>query len=161
MSWYSTEVATIVVIGRPSFERSTVLRTPAAAGIAAKLREEFRRPDHVSAMVVEALMLELFAASVRHRESDRAPSWLREVRRTLERDFREAIGLDALAASVNIHPTHLSRAFRRHYGLTIGEFLRDLRDAGCKAFNLVLGPDDDAQHRDHLHFDMGRWDNCK
>lgn len=40
------------------------------------------------------------------------------------------------------------------------KFLRDLRDEGCKAFNLVLGPDDNAQHRDHLHFDMGRWDNC-
>lgn len=41
------------------------------------------------------------------------------------------------------------------------KFLRDLRKAGCATFNLVLGPDDDAQHRDHLHFDMGRWDNCK
>lgn len=40
-------------------------------------------------------------------------------------------------------------------------FLRDLRDEACKRFNLVLGPDDNAQHRDHLHFDMGRWDNCR
>lgn len=41
------------------------------------------------------------------------------------------------------------------------KFLRDLHDTGCKSFNLVLGPEDNAQHRDHLHFDMGRWDNCK
>lgn len=41
------------------------------------------------------------------------------------------------------------------------KFLRDLREDGCKRFNLVLGPDDNAQHRDHLHFDMGRWDNCR
>jgi len=40
-------------------------------------------------------------------------------------------------------------------------FLRDLRDAGCRNFNLVLGPDNDARHRDHLHFDMGRWVNCR
>jgi hypothetical protein len=40
------------------------------------------------------------------------------------------------------------------------KFLRDLREQGCRSFNLVLGPDDNAQHRDHLHFDMGRWDNC-
>lgn len=40
------------------------------------------------------------------------------------------------------------------------KFLRELREKGCKTFNLVLGPDDNAQHRDHLHFDMGRWDNC-
>ena len=37
------------------------------------------------------------------------------------------------------------------------KFLRELRDEGCKSFNLVLGPDDDARHRDHFHFDMGRW----
>lgn len=41
------------------------------------------------------------------------------------------------------------------------KFLRDLRDEGCRRFNLVLGPDDNAQHKDHLHFDMGRWDNCR
>lgn len=41
------------------------------------------------------------------------------------------------------------------------KFLRDLRAEGCRRFNLVLGPDDNAQHKDHLHFDMGRWDNCR
>jgi len=37
------------------------------------------------------------------------------------------------------------------------KFLRDLHEGGCERFNLVLGPGDDAQHRDHLHFDMGRF----
>jgi AraC family transcriptional regulator len=110
-----------------TFERSTVLSPAAAATIAGKLREEFRRPDHVSAMVVEALMLELFAATARQREYERAPSWLRDVRVKLERDFRDTVTLTALAESVSIHPTHLSRAFRQHYGVTVGEFLRDLR----------------------------------
>jgi AraC family transcriptional regulator len=121
--------ATCLNVHGGMFERSTVLSTPAAAAIAAKLRDEFRRPDDVSAMVVEALMLELFAVTARQRDSDRAPAWLREVRRTLERDFRETFALDALAESVSIHPTHLSRAFRQHYGITVGEFLRDLRVA--------------------------------
>jgi hypothetical protein len=40
-------------------------------------------------------------------------------------------------------------------------FLHDIRKEGCKAFNMVLGPDDNDQHRDHLHFDMGQWDNCR
>jgi AraC family transcriptional regulator len=104
-----------------------VLSPSAASTIAAKLRDEFRRPDHVSAMVVEALMLELFAATARQPAYDRAPLWLRDVRLTLERDFRDTVTLTALAESVSIHPTHLSRAFRQHYGITVGEFLRDLR----------------------------------
>jgi AraC family transcriptional regulator len=110
-----------------TFERSTVLSPSTASGIAAKLRDEFRRPDHVSAMVVEALMLELFAATARQPAYERAPSWLRDVRLTIERDFRDTLTLTALAQSVDIHPTHLSRAFRQHYGVTVGEFLRDLR----------------------------------
>ncbi|HEU4886635.1 MAG TPA: hypothetical protein VFV49_02030, partial [Thermoanaerobaculia bacterium] len=75
--------ATCLNVHGGTFDRSAVLATPAASAIAGKLREEFRRPDDVSAMVVEALMLELFAATARQREHERAPSWLRDVRITL------------------------------------------------------------------------------
>ena len=121
--------ATCLNVHGGTFERSTLLATPAASAIAFKLADEFRRPDHVSAMVVEALMLELFAATERQREHERTPSWLRDVRMTLERDFRETLSVSAIADSVSIHPTHLSRTFRQHYGVTVGEFVRDLRVA--------------------------------
>ncbi|MGE3302840.1 MAG: extensin family protein [Hyphomonadaceae bacterium] len=40
-------------------------------------------------------------------------------------------------------------------------FLRDVRDGGCKVFQAVLSPDYNADHRDHLHFDMGRYKLCR
>jgi hypothetical protein len=40
-------------------------------------------------------------------------------------------------------------------------FLRQLRDAGCRRFNIVLSPDYNAYHQDHLHFDMGNWKLCR
>ncbi len=40
-------------------------------------------------------------------------------------------------------------------------FLRTVRDAACRRFNTVLSPDYNAQHRDHLHFDMGRGPFCR
>lgn len=40
-------------------------------------------------------------------------------------------------------------------------FLRDLHAAACRRFNIVLGPDANAYHRDHLHFDMGRGPYCR
>ncbi|WP_116091712.1 extensin family protein [Sphingomonas crusticola] len=40
-------------------------------------------------------------------------------------------------------------------------FLRDLHSAACRRFNVVLGPDANAFHRDHLHFDMGRGPYCR
>jgi hypothetical protein len=40
-------------------------------------------------------------------------------------------------------------------------FLRAVHQAGCRRFNIGLGPDSDALHRDHFHFDMGRGPYCR
>lgn len=40
-------------------------------------------------------------------------------------------------------------------------FLRDLHKAACRRFNIVLGPDANAYHHDHFHFDMGRGPYCR
>jgi hypothetical protein len=40
-------------------------------------------------------------------------------------------------------------------------FLRDLHTAACRRFNVVLGPDANAFHQDHFHFDMGRGPYCR
>jgi AraC-like DNA-binding protein len=41
--------------------------------------------------------------------------------------FRERLSLASLAAASGVHPTHLARAFRKHYGCTVGELQRELR----------------------------------
>lgn len=40
-------------------------------------------------------------------------------------------------------------------------FLRAVHQAGCRRFRIGLGPDADAWHRDHLHFDMGQGPYCR
>ncbi len=40
-------------------------------------------------------------------------------------------------------------------------FLRDLHAAACRRFNVVLGPDANSFHQDHLHFDMGNGPYCR
>lgn len=40
-------------------------------------------------------------------------------------------------------------------------FLRAVHEAGCRRFRVVLGPDANALHRNHFHFDMGRGRYCK
>ncbi|MGK7861183.1 extensin-like domain-containing protein [Falsiroseomonas sp. E2-1-a4] len=51
----------------------------------------------------------------------------------------------------------------RHWDGSGGEaaFLRALRDGACGWFRAVLGPDYNAAHRDHFHFDMGPWRACR
>ncbi len=40
-------------------------------------------------------------------------------------------------------------------------FLRAVHQAACRRFSVVLGPDANAFHRDHLHFDMGKGPYCR
>lgn len=40
-------------------------------------------------------------------------------------------------------------------------FLRSVRDGACRWFRAVLGPDYNAAHQDHFHFDMGPWRLCR
>jgi hypothetical protein len=43
----------------------------------------------------------------------------------------------------------------------VRKFLRAVHAAGCRRFSVGLGPDANAFHRDHLHFDMGRGPYCR
>ncbi len=40
-------------------------------------------------------------------------------------------------------------------------FLRQVREGACDTFNVVLSPDYNAAHRDHLHLDVGPWWICR
>lgn len=43
----------------------------------------------------------------------------------------------------------------------VRRFLRAVHQAACRRFGVVLGPNADAFHRDHLHFDMGQGPYCR
>ncbi|WP_165837537.1 extensin family protein [Zavarzinia aquatilis] len=42
-----------------------------------------------------------------------------------------------------------------------GRLLARLRDGACGLFKVVLGPDFNADHRDHFHIDMGPFEACR
>lgn len=43
----------------------------------------------------------------------------------------------------------------------VRQFLRAVHTSACRRFSVVLGPDANALHHDHLHFDMGRGPYCR
>ena len=42
-----------------------------------------------------------------------------------------------------------------------GRFLHDVHAGACRFWNVVLGPEYNAAHRDHLHLDLGRFHACR
>ncbi len=89
---------------------------------------EYRHEDPASALAAEGLIWQLIAEVARHDvDRDRVPRRLAVVRERLQAQFALPPRLLQLADLAGVHPAHLSRAFRRHYGCTISAYVRQLR----------------------------------
>jgi AraC family transcriptional regulator len=106
------------------------LQNGAMRGIAVRIHREFQLMDCASALSIEGLVLEMVGAATRRRAqvlSVRPPRWVRGVKCFLDEHFKEQITLSTLAQFVDRHPAYLSQVFRRRYGSTIGDYVRQLR----------------------------------
>jgi AraC family transcriptional regulator len=113
-----------------AFDGPREFRAGALVRLAARLYREFRDEDGLSALAMEGIALEFLAIAARRAEQ-RAPAapprWLRQVRDALHDRYRESVQLQELARVAGIHPAHLARSFRRHFGCTVGDYVRKLR----------------------------------
>jgi AraC family transcriptional regulator len=108
------------------------LAAPMPAGLSLRLLRELRDPDAASGLIVESLLLELLAVPARVSARTSAPRWLREAERRLHESLLEPIELEQLARESRCSPDHFGRTFRSHFGLSPGQFVRDLRLAWCE-----------------------------
>ncbi len=97
--------------------------------LAARLYGEFRSDDPLAPLALEGIALELLACILRQAtgQASRTPRWLAGARDLLHERVSENLSLSAIAAVIGVHPAHLARTFRRHYGCTVGDYLRSLR----------------------------------
>jgi len=101
-----------------------------------RIYKEFRLMDGATPLAIEGLMLELVAGLSRQLNiplEAKRPRWLDRARDILEADFHDSISLTRVAEAVDVHPVHLARVFRKHFGCTPGEYVRHLRiDFACR-----------------------------
>jgi AraC family transcriptional regulator len=122
-SWLSS--VTTAPLGQPFDCRGGPL-----LGLAIRLLDEFEHADASSALIVEGLTLELLGLCIREARSGRAaPRWLQQVRDLLNEHCTAAYTLAGLAAEAGVHPGYLAGAFRRHFGCTVGAYIRRRRVA--------------------------------
>lgn len=101
-----------------------------------RLVRECREQDSATPLAVEGLVLELLAACERSTfvasTAGGSHRWLGRVEALLHDRFREALTLDEIASDSHVSADHLAREFRKHFGVTVGEYLRRLRiDFAC------------------------------
>ena len=131
-------------------EHSMVLDHPAdfhgcpATWLAARLYREFRERDDVSPLAIEGLALEMLseaARPARRVSKSRPPRWLEQARDYLNANFVKNSSLQSIAGLVGVHPVYLAREFRRHYHLTIGDYVRQLRiQSACQQISKSDAP---------------------
>ena len=95
-----------------------------------RLYDEVVRGDTLSPLAIQSICLELLvrvARSANAQPRRAIPPWLRRVRELLHDRCVEHLSMDDIARSAGVHPVHLAQVFRRHYGLTVGEYVRRLR----------------------------------
>jgi AraC family transcriptional regulator len=100
---------------------------PGLAQAVLGLRRYYQDADPLS-LLLELDAVEVFArfARWRGRRDPVPPRWLARVRELLA-DGTTALDVAALAAEAGVHPNHLVRAFRQHYGTSTTAFVRRRR----------------------------------
>jgi AraC family transcriptional regulator len=124
-------------------ESPVVFREAATGEGLRRLRAELHRRDEWSALAVEGLLHETFAAMGRRRagnQRSRAPHWLNRAVEELREEDTGPRSLSDLAASVGVSPSVFSRTFRQHLDCTPSDYLRRVRVERARA--LILGSDE-------------------
>lgn len=113
----------------PDDPRTMLPESPHLELLATRLYQAFVYPARVSPLDIEQQLLRVLArrAAGEEQGGSVAPAWLRRARDYLHDRFLERISMVDLAAELHVHPVHLSRAFRRHFGITMTDFVRARR----------------------------------
>jgi AraC family transcriptional regulator len=113
-----------------SLGRANVYADASLALIGDRLSGELRTADASSPIIIEGLLLEVLGLLARSETPlGKTPAWLVEAHAILGRTFAGKPSLGTLAEEVGVHPVHLARAFRRKYGVSVGDHVRALRVA--------------------------------
>lgn len=100
------------------------------ADLARRASREMRSTDTATPMAIESLVLEMMGIAARLDDppsTTRPPAWLERARERIHDTFREAPTVGEIAADAGVHRVHLTRAFRAHYHVPIGTYIRHLR----------------------------------
>ncbi len=126
-------VASLQSSGLP-LDRTMSLEGPEFHSIAVRMANEFNRGDKASILSLQGLFLQLIAELSRKQGLPGANlvPWLIQAREYIDSNLTQKISLDDVASVIGIHPVHLAHKFRKHFGITLGAYIRRSRVSRAK-----------------------------
>jgi AraC-like DNA-binding protein len=116
--------------GFPDLEHLSAARRAAPHWLAFELHRELDLGDELSSTSVENIVVALLAELGERpglQARSVAPAWLERVREQIDDEFGLHHTLASLARAAGIHHVHLAREFRRRFGCTIEQHIRQRR----------------------------------
>lgn len=114
------ELATTTAYSRP-----LLLRSAGCARIGQRVARLTWDEQPANRLRLESLLLELLACVAAHgANAEEPPAWLQQVHQQLRDAFRDPPTVQQLATGAGVHPSHLLRRFRRHYGMSPAGLVR-------------------------------------
>jgi AraC family transcriptional regulator len=104
-------------------------RGPALRVMVRQLSYEFSMRDSASSLIIEGIALQLLGMLCRRRSKREPtlPGWLKTARELLENRDGCPRSISELATLVQVDRSHLSREFVRRFGVSPGQYVRELR----------------------------------
>ncbi len=91
-----------------------------------KIQREMRLNDYASNLAITSLILELFSRS-KTSTNGSVPTWITVLEELLNDRWDEHIPLQELSHATGVHPTTISKHFRKYFYCTLGEYVRKLK----------------------------------
>jgi AraC family transcriptional regulator len=99
-----------------------------AGSVVQRMYEELRHVDSASEIAFEGLALMLLAETIREASREPGvPRWLQRVRDRLLDEYISPPTLRQIALDAGVHPTYVAASFQKHFGVSVGEFVRSRR----------------------------------
>lgn len=123
----ATRCLIVELLDRPDLEMATaasharplLLRSAGCARIGQRVMRLSWDQQPANRLRLESLLLELLACVAAHGAvAEEPPEWLQQVHHQLREAFRDPPTVLQLATAAGVHPSHLLRRFRRHYGMS-------------------------------------------
>lgn len=113
----------------PILVQPTLLQSSRISGLAKALCRQWTESPGGAQLAIEGLLYEIAAELCRQEAEppERRPKWLDNVLELIRARFSEPLRLSDIAREVGFHPVHVARVFRHNYGMTMGDFIRQLR----------------------------------
>jgi AraC family transcriptional regulator len=94
--------------------------------------------DDFSGVASEGIVLEMIAAFGRNgiERAAKPPAWLSKAHDFVRENAHAPLSMKQIARAAGRHEIHLAREFRRHFGVSIGAYLRQLKTG--RAADLLL-----------------------